>query len=193
MGDPKPTRSTTVLLAKARDGDQAASQQLFVLVYDELRVVAGRYFRRERPDHTLQPTALVDELYDKLVGKAHISYRDRAHFLAVAAQKMRRILVDHARRRKAKRHGGDLKKLTISDGDGGVEDNVVDVLAIHEALGNLAEEHSRQAQVVEMRCFANMTIDEVAEELGVGHATVENDWRLARAWLHRALVLEDDT
>ena len=178
---------TTLILRKVAEGDQAAIAALMPLVYEELRAVAGSYFREQPSNHTLQPTALVNEAFIKLVA-SEAEWKDRAHFLAVAATAMRQILVDHARRRMTARRGGDRGRLTLTgDFTPIVVDNDLDLLALHEALENLSALDRRQAQVVEMRFFGGMTVQEVAEVLGVSKTTVDKSWRAARAWLNAQL------
>ena len=157
------------------------------LVYDELRAVAGSYFRQQPEDHTLQPTALVNEAFIKLVA-TKAGWKDRAHFLAVAATAMRQILVDHARKRLTSRRGGGVARLTLTgEFTPIVPDHDVDLLGLHEALEALLTLDQRQAQVVEMRFFGGMSAAEVAEVLGVSKTTVDKSWRAARAWLNAQL------
>ncbi len=178
---------TTLILRKVTEGDQAAIEELMPLVYEELRAVAGSYFRGQPSNHTLQPTALVNEAFIKLVA-SEAEWKDRAHFLAVAATAMRQILIDHARRRISSRRGGDRGRLTLTgDFTPIVVDNDLDLLSLHEALENLSALDRRQAQVVEMRFFGGMTVQEVAEVLGVSKTTVDKSWRAARAWLNAQL------
>lgn len=187
MAPPNPADSSsdghivTRLLAELGAGHQAAFDRLLPVVYAELKRVAARQLRQERPDHTLDPTSLVHEVYLKLVDQREARYADRGHFFGVAARAMRRILVDHARGRRAKkRDGGVPVDLTpgvaVSAGDG-------DVLAVDELLDQLAEVDPRQARVVELRYFVGLDIDETAATIGVSRATVKRDWVLARAWL----------
>jgi len=182
----------TQLLLDWSQGNQAALEKLMPLVYDELRRLAANYLRRERQGHTLQPTALVNEAYLKLVDqRAH--WQNRAQFFGVAAQLMRRILVDHARQHQAaKRGGSDLRRLSItSAGQLGLKQTTaeppVDLLALHEALNELATLDPQQSRIVELKFFGGLSIEETAEVLGIGHATVERDWKMARAWLRRKL------
>ncbi len=178
----------TQLLVDWSNGDQAALDKLMPVVYDELRRLAGNYLRRERPDHTLQPTALVNEAYLKLVDQRKARWQNRAQFFGVAAQLMRRILVDHARVRQAQKRGGsDQQQLSLSYADRVAEKPDVDLLALHEALNQLALIDPQQARIVELRFFGGLTIEETAEILGISHATVERDWTLSRAWLRREL------
>lgn len=164
----------------------AGAQELFALVYDELRAMATRRLLRERSGHTLQPTALVHEVYMKMAEQNRVDWRGRTHFLAVAAQAMRRVLIDHARANQAAKRGGAWRRMTLSGvgGDrGDAAEGVVDAIALHESLANLASLDERQARVAEARLYAGMTIADIAQALGVSERTVKNDWRVARAWL----------
>lgn len=184
----KPAESVTQLLVKWGDGDQQALDKLMPLVYSELRRLASNYLRRERPGHTLQPTALVNEAYLKLVDQKGAKWQNRAQFYGVAAQLMRRILVDHARHRQAAKRGGpDQQRLSItSAGDLGEKPDF-DLLALHEALEELRTFDPQQERIVELRFFGGLSIEDTAEVMGIGHATVERDWKMARAWLRRKL------
>ncbi|HPF40092.1 MAG TPA: sigma-70 family RNA polymerase sigma factor [Phycisphaerae bacterium] len=176
----------TRCLLRLRDGDTNASAELLSHLYDELRAIAEACFRRERPDHTLQPTALVHEAYIKLVNQKEANWNDKTHFLAVAAEAIRRILIDHARKHgAAKRTPPTLVTLDFESGDIGQRE--ADVEALDAALSRLSELNQRQAKVVEMRFFAGMTVEEVASVLDVSPNTVKGDWRIARAWLQREL------
>lgn len=181
-------RELTQLLLNWSDGDSAALDQLMPIVYDELRRLAYNYLRREHPGHTLQPTALVNEAYLRLVDQRQAKWQNRAQFLGVAAQLMRRILVDHARQKyAAKRGGADWQRLSLTDADSIAGKPEADLLAVHDALNELAVMDPQQSRIVEMRFFGGLSIEETAAVLGVGHATVERDWKLARAWLRRKL------
>jgi len=183
-----PTENVTQLLMKWSEGDETALEQLMPLVYSELRRLASNYLRRERQNHTLQPTALVNEAYLKLVDQRKPRWQNRAQFYGVAAQMMRRILVDHARQNKAvKRGGSDQQKLSITSAGQLGEKPDIDLLALHEALEELKTFDSQQERIVELKFFGGLSIEETAEVLGVGHATVERDWKMARAWLRRKL------
>lgn len=160
---------------------------LFPVVYGELRGLARRYLRGERKGHTLDTTALVHEAYLKLAGLDRIEWKSRSHFLAVAAQAMRRVLVDHAVARKAQKRGGGWSRVSLERLDLGRRDHDTDLLALDAALQRLEQSSPRQCRVVECRFFAGMTIDETAEVLGVSPATVKSDWAHARAWLNREL------
>lgn len=178
----------TQLLIDWGKGDQAALDKLMPLVYAELRRLATNYLRRERMDHTLQPTALVNEAYLKLVGQKNAKWQNRAHFFAISAQLMRRILVDHARRHQAEKRGGTgQQRLSITSAEDLVAKPAVDVLALNEALEELSIMDPQQGRIVELKFFGGLSIDETAEVLGISHATVEREWKSARAWLRRQL------
>jgi len=183
-----PTENVTQLLMKWSEGDQTALEKLMPLVYSELRRLASNYLRRERQNHTLQPTALVNEAYLKLVDQRKPRWQNRAQFYGVAAQLMRRILVDHARQNKAaKRGGSEQQRLSITSAGQLGEKPDIDLLALHEALEELKTFDSQQERIVELKFFGGLSIEETAEVLGIGHATVERDWKMARAWLRRKL------
>ena len=183
------TEAVTQLLIDWSNGDQAALDRLMPVVYDELRRLASNYLRRERAGHTLQPTALVNEAYLRLVDQRKARWQNRAQFFGVAAQLMRRILVDHARVRQAQKRGGsDQQQLSLSQADRIAAHAEVDLLALHEALNQLAVIDPQQARVVELKFFGGLTIEETAEVIGISHATVERDWTMARAWLRRELA-----
>jgi RNA polymerase sigma factor (TIGR02999 family) len=181
------TEDVTQLLTDASNGDRRAMDRLWPLVYDELRALAAAMMQAERPDHTLQPTALVHEAYQKLIDQSRVRWQDRAHFFAVAAQAIRRILVDHARAHRRAKRGGQRVKLALDEALAAMYESVVDLIALDEALARLAESHPQQARVVEMRFFAGLTIEETAALQGVSASTIERDWRYARATLYRAL------
>ena len=158
------------------------------LVHSELRRLAGNYLRRERIGHTLQPTALVNEAYLRLVDQRKANWQNRAQFYGIAAQLMRRILVDHARQHNAaKRGGSDQQRLSITSAEALSAKPNLDLLALHEALEELAEVDPQQSRIVELKFFGGLSIEETAEVLNLGHATVERDWKMARAWLRRKL------
>ena len=182
----------TQLLAAARDGDHRAADRLLPHVYDELKALAGALMREERSEHTLQATALVHEAYLKLVDQTRVQWRDRAHFFAVAAQAMRRVLVDHARTRRRAKRRGERVRLVLQDELMASYDRQVDLIALDEALAQLASSQPEHARIVEMRFFAGLTVDEVAAVLDVTTRTVERKWRFARAWLRQALSGEAD-
>jgi RNA polymerase sigma factor (TIGR02999 family) len=183
----------TQLLARVSDGDDAAMDQLFPLVYQQLRRAAEAALRSERPGHTLQPTALVHEAYLKLVGSGGIPARDRSHFLSIAARAMRQILVDHARRRGARKRGQGETPLPLEfpvayDADGLAFD---DLVALDDALDHLSARSPRLRSVVELRFFAGLNEDQIAETLGITTRTVQRDWVKARAWLYREVYGDD--
>ncbi len=177
----------TTLLHEFREGKEGAGSRLMSLVYQELRRLAAHYMRQERLDHTLQATALVHEVYIQLCGSDPIDFRNRAHFFAVAAQQMRRILVDHARARHAGRRGGRQIKLSLDDVQELGRAHDVDMIALDEALSRLKELDLRASQVVELRFFAGMTEEEIAQVVGIATATVKRDWNFAKAWLFSQL------
>jgi RNA polymerase sigma-70 factor (ECF subfamily) len=181
-------RDLTILLQQARAGDERAKRDVIVLVYEELRRVAAHLMRRERPDHTLPPTAVVHEAVIRMVGEGVLDRAaDRSFLFAAAARSMREILIDHARRRRADRRGGDRQRVPLDLVVDYFESQELDVVAVHEALDRLAKLNERQSQVITLRYFGGLTVPEVARALGVSVFTVERDWRFARAWLHGQL------
>lgn len=183
----QPIGVTQLLLAWSA-GDQSALEQLMPLVYDELRRLANAYMRRERANHTLQPTALVNEAYLRLADQKSMRWQNRAQFFGIAAKLMREILVDHARRRMAEKRGGEERqRLSLSAAERIVDKPEIDLLALNDALGDLAKFDQQHSRIVELRFFGGLTIAETAEVLNISHATVERDWNLARAWLRREL------
>jgi RNA polymerase sigma factor (TIGR02999 family) len=176
----------TLLLANWSRGDRAALDQLLPLVYAELRRIAARQLRSERADHTLQPTALVNEAYMRLVAHEHHNWRNRAHFFGAAAELMRRILVDHARAAQAaKRGGGQIAQADASELV--IDSPSIEILALDRALDELARIAPRQARIVELRYFGGLSVPETAEALGLNARTVDRDWAAARVWLRRRL------
>jgi RNA polymerase sigma factor (TIGR02999 family) len=176
-----------MLLAKLRTGDQDAANRLIPLIYSELRRIASGYLQRERPNHMLQPTALVNEAYLRLVGGQQV-WQNRAHFFALAANTMRKVLVDCARRRRAdKRGGADAKQVEIDEGLLITPTKLETVLAVDEALAHLARFDPQQSRLIELRFFAGLSVDEVAEVMGVSPVTISRQWRSAKAWLRREL------
>lgn len=174
----------TRLLADLSRGKTGASEALLPLVYDELHALARGYMRRERPGHTLQTTALIHEAYLKLGGGEQIAWEGRAHFMKVAAQAMRRILIDHARSKKSERKGGDRDREPLEEDAAAYMDSPsVDLLALDDALEKLADVDPRMVQVVELRYFAGLSVDETAKILDISSRTVKNEWRTAKAWL----------
>ncbi len=174
------------LLEQWTHGDAKALDALFPLVYDELRRLARSYLRSERSGHTLQSTALVNEAYLRLVNQ-HASWQNRAHFFGIAAQMMRRILVDYARRHNAARRGEGACKVTLDEQIAGAQERDIDVMAVDEALTRLAELDAQQSRIVELRFFAGLSIEETAEVLKLSPATVKRDWAMAKAWLYREM------
>lgn len=173
--------------------DQETAEQLMLAVYDQLRGLAGSMLRQEVPGHTLQPTALVNEAYMKLVDQTRVDWQGRTHFFAVGAKMMRRILVDHARKKKRVKRGGGIHRVSLSDDVQVSKNNDEDVLAIEEALEKLAEQDPRQAQIVELRFFGGLTVAEVAQVLNVSKRTIESEWTILKAWLRRELSGESTT
>ncbi|HZN11366.1 MAG TPA: sigma-70 family RNA polymerase sigma factor [Blastocatellia bacterium] len=183
----KPIEGITGLLIKWGDGDQAALDELMPLVYAELHRLARGYLRRERRGHTLQPTALVHEAYLRLVDQKSASWQNRAQFFGIAAQIMRRILVDHARQHHAAKRGAGDSTLSLDAADHLADRQAVDLIALDDALNQLATFSPQQGRIVELRFFGGLTIEETAGLLKVSHATVEREWSVARAWLRREL------
>jgi RNA polymerase sigma factor (TIGR02999 family) len=184
----EPRPDVTLLLARARTGDERARSDLISQVYDELRRVAARLMRREHPGHTLPPTALVHEAMIRLLGGATlVTAPDRSYLFAAAARAMREILIEHARRRDAARRGGGWRRVPLDLVVDYFEEQGLDLIAVHEALDRLAGLHQRQSQVVTLRYFGGLTVPEIAASLGVSVGTVERDWRIARAWLSNQL------
>jgi len=181
------TEEITRLLAKMREGDPKAEEELLSRVYHELRSLAASMMAREAPGHTLQPTALVDEAWLRLFGHGKSHYPDRAYFFAAAGEAMRRILVEVARRKKREKHGGELRKMNIEDVELVAPDPDDELLAVDEVLNRFAELDSRAAQVVKLLYFVRLTQAQAAQELGVSLATVGRDWGFARAWLKREI------
>jgi RNA polymerase sigma factor (TIGR02999 family) len=184
----------TRLLAVAREGDSAALDELFSVVYQQLRALSHARRAQWRGDYTLQTTALVHEAYLKLVGQETFDWQDRAHFFAVASLAMRQILVNYAEQRRAQKRGGDAEMIPLESANPVAPEAAEELLALNEALDRLAEIDERRRRVVEFRFFAGLTIDETAEVLGVSSATVSRDWTLARTWLRREVsVAGSDT
>lgn len=177
----------TVILTKLTSGDRQAASDLVPLVYQELHKIAARYMRRERIDHTLQTTALVHEAYLKLVEQRSVNWQSRAHFFGVAAQIMRRILVDHARKQMREKRNGGVRALPLMEGLVFTPDSRVNLVELDAALERLAAIDGRQAKIVELRFFGGLTVEEAAEVLGMSAKTVKRDWSMAKAWLHGEL------
>jgi len=183
----EPSGRITALLAEMKGGNGDAVDTLADLLYGELRKIAAAYLRREREGHTLQPTALVNEAYVRLVDQHDVTWQNRAHFLGVAAQVMRRILVDHARAHRREKRGGGAARVTLDDERVGAVERDLDLVALDDALVGLAATDAELARVVELRYFGGLTVDETAEVLGVAPRSVDRAWATARAWLRREL------
>lgn len=183
---------TTRLLNELSAGDRAAADRLLPLVYEELRDLASKFMRAERRDHTLQPTALVHEAYLRLVNEKQVHWTGRSHFFAIAARCIRQILVNHANAHRAAKRGGGAKRLALVDADAGTSDDAigggVDLLELEAALAELGAVDERRAQVVELRFFGGLNVEQTASVLGVSQRTVTGDWRFARAWLKTRLL-----
>ncbi len=188
----KPGREITRLLSDWSHGDRRALDRLMPLVTRELRRLAKSYLGRESSNHTLQPTALVNELYLRLVGHNSMTWQNRAHFFAFAATTMRRILVDHARARKTAKRGNNVSLVALDEARERSDAPDVEVLALHEALKSLVAMDERQGRIVELRTFAGLSLVEIAEVLGVSRATVSREWASARAWLYGQLVMRPE-
>ena len=177
-------RDVTQLLIQLTGGERAVLDELLSLIYGELRSLAANYLRRERPEHTLQPTALVHEAYLRLVDQTQVGWQNRAHFFGVAAQMMRRILVDHARAHNAGKRGHDFQKVTLDENVDQSFERGAELIALDDALQTLAEVDPQKARVVELRYFGGLSVEETAEVLGVSPVTVKRHWRMAKAWLY---------
>lgn len=180
-------QTATQILQQLSAGDEDAAGRLLPLVYEELRARAAAHFRHQPADHTVQPTALVHEAYIKMIDQTAPQWKDRAHFLAVAATAMRQILIDHARASKADKRGGNWQRVALDGEDAASGLSELDVLALDDALQELAKVDPRQARIVELRFYGGLSVDEVSESLGVSPRTVDMDWKMAKAWLSRAL------
>lgn len=180
----------TLLLGQCSAGVENAPEKLLPLVYDELRRLAHGYLKNERADHTLQPTALVHEAYIRLVDWKTVDWQNRAHFFAVAAQSMRRILIDYARQHKSEKRGGSWQKIALDDVITFADEREIDLLALDEALMLLESFDERQCRIVEMRFFGGLTIEETAEVLKLSPATIKNEWTMAKTWLYGKLTGE---
>lgn len=185
---PTERRGVTELLIQWTDGDQAALDAMLPLVYGELRRIALNHMRRERVNHTLQPTALVHEAYLRLIDQASVSWKNSAQFYGLASTMMRRILVNHAKSRQAFKRGGSAVKVTLDESIDAADQRDVTLIALDDALDELATRDPRKGRIVELKFFGGLKMNEIAELLKVSIATVENDWRMARAWLYRELA-----
>lgn len=189
MSEGQQPEITQLLIGWGR-GDEKALERLMPLVYDELRRIAGRFMRRQDSDHTLQATALVNEAYMRLIDSSRVNWQNRTHFFAICAQLMRRILVDFARRKNSLKRGGDRVQITLSERVEQPIENSEDLVALDEALTRLAQFSPRQARIVELRYFAGLTDEQIADTLEISSRTVRRDWSVARAWLYRELNQE---
>jgi RNA polymerase sigma factor (TIGR02999 family) len=186
LGPASPSQVTALLL-RWSEGDPGAREALMPLVYDELRRLARQCLASQRPDHTLQSTALVHEAYLRLVGRTSVHWENRVHFFAVAAQLMRRILVDHARKQNAAKRGGNYVTLTLDESLAPPKKREVNLIALDDALTNLATLDSRQSQIVELRFFGGLSIEDSSRVLGISPTTVKREWATARAWLYEQM------
>jgi RNA polymerase sigma-70 factor, ECF subfamily len=186
-----PPRDVTALLGDWSRGNRTALNRLLPLVYAELRRVAARQLRRERSDHTLQPTALVHEVFIRMVDQRQVDWQDRAHFFGVAANVMRRILVDHARRHSARKRGDGVRCVSIDEARDVAASDQMPILALEQALERLETVDADLAKIVELRAFGGLTIEEAAHVLSVSPSTAKRDWRTAKAWLNRELAASD--
>jgi RNA polymerase sigma factor (TIGR02999 family) len=187
---PAESKNITLMLQQARGGNQDVISQLVPLLYDELRRLASYYLKREHPNHTLQATALVNEAYLRLVGQQDVEWKNRNHFFGIAAQQMRRVLVDHARRQHRAKRGGSAAKISLREVMIVSRDNPEGILIVDEILSRLAALDPQQAKIVELRVFAGLTVEEVAEVLGLSSSAVKREWTVARAWLTREMNLQ---
>ena len=183
-----PRQEVTQVLVDWNKGDQNAPDRLMPLVYEELRKLARNYLQRERSDHTLQATGLVHEAYLRLVDQSSMSWQNRAHFFAVAAQVMRRILVDHARSHRAEKRGGEREKIEFDEALAPSDEKAVDLIALDDALQDLGKLDPRQSRIVELRFFGGLTNEEIGEVLEISPRTIKREWRLAKAWLRREIM-----
>jgi RNA polymerase sigma factor (TIGR02999 family) len=184
-------RNITQLLVAWNGGDKAALDQLIPIVYEELRRQASRYLRQERPGHTLQTTALIHEAYLRLVDQNNVQWQNRAQFFGIAAQLMRRILVDHARTKHRAKRGGSAVRVSLSDSTAVTKDANLDLVELDQALNRLAEIDPQQSKIVELRFFSGLNVEETAAALNISPATVKRDWSVAKAWLHREIYRDE--
>ena len=183
----QPSHDVTRLLQDWSEGDEGAAERLMPLVYDELRRLARAYLLRERPDHTLQPTALVNEAYLRLVDQRRVNWQNRHHFFGIAAQMMRRVLVDHAREHAAEKRGGPRRKVSLDEADVPTGERAAELVALDEALQRLAEVFPRKGRVVELRFFGGLSVGETAAVIKASDKTVMREWESAKLWLYREL------
>lgn len=181
------SQDVTILLNRSAEGDGLALESLFPIVYDELRSIAAKYLRNERRNHTIQATALVHEAYIRLIKWETVSWQNRAHFFSVAAQIMRNILVDYARRKKSEIRGGNFEQITLDERVGFAQMSEIDLVDLDDALNELEKLSERQSKIVELRFFGGLTIEETAETLKVSEMTVKRDWNFSKAWLYEKL------
>jgi RNA polymerase sigma factor (TIGR02999 family) len=186
MNDPSPQNVTQLLVAWS-DGDKSAMEKLFPLIYDELRRIARQYMRRENPGHTLQTTALVNEAYLRLIDQRKTHWRNRAHFFAIAAQIMRRILLDHARSYKYAKRGGGAHQVSLDETAIVSQEKATEMIALDDALNELAKIDEQQSRVVELRFFGGLTVEETAEVLSLSSTTIKREWSAAKAWLYHEI------
>lgn len=180
-------QGATALLLASSAGDSQARERMLPIIYNELRSLAAHYLRHERPGHTLQPTALVHEAYCRLIDQRCVDWSNRAQFIGIAAVMMRRVLVNHARDRIAAKRGGSAERVPLTIVAAETATPEIDLLWLHEALDQLAELDARKSQIVELKFFGGLTMDEIAATVGVSRATVEREWTFSRAWLFRAI------
>jgi RNA polymerase sigma factor (TIGR02999 family) len=186
------SKDATTFLDALADGDRRAADGLMPLVYDELRALAARHLRREPINHTLQPTAIVNEAYLRMVDQTRVDWKNRAHFLAVAATAIRRVLIDHARKRNSAKRGENWQRVTLGDVADGEPAARLDLLALDDALTELERLSERQCRVVQLRFFGGLTNEEIAHVLGISRSTVVDDWTVAKAWLLSELSVDHD-
>jgi RNA polymerase sigma-70 factor (ECF subfamily) len=184
-------QNITQLLVEWGNGDKEALDKLLPIVYEELRRQAERFLRRERPNHTLQPTALIHEAYLKLINQEHMRWQNRAQFFGIAAQLMRRILVDHARGKQAAKRGGEDVKLQLDEAMIGGRQKDVNLVTLDEALNRLGQLDEQQGKIVELRYFSGLSIDETSAAVSISPATVKRDWTIAKAWLRREILSDE--
>jgi RNA polymerase sigma factor (TIGR02999 family) len=187
MQNAETAKNVTRMLQELQGGNQDVVSELVPLLYDELRRLAGCYFQRERRDHTLQATALVNEVYLRLVDQRNVQWKNRAHFFGIAAQQMRRILVDFARSHQSAKRGSGAPKVSLENALVVANENTEQLLAVDETLSRLAAIDAQQARIVELRVFTGLTVEEIAEVLNISAATVKRDWAMAKAWLTREM------